>query len=70
MRLVGFTIEIYCDSRPCGRESSKIFVCVISGFRRIVNVVFAILGCYAAFIGIWKRNLGTACRSHLHLLHP
>jgi len=70
VHLVGFTIEIYCDARPNGRQSSKIFVCVISGFRRVVNGDFALLGCYAAFIGMWLPTLGTACRSHLHLFYP
>jgi hypothetical protein len=32
---------------------SVILFCVILGFRRGVNKVFALLGCYTAFIGIY-----------------
>ena len=38
--------------------------CVIWGFRRHVYEVFILLGCYAAFIGSYRR-LGTTYRSHL-----
>ena len=39
-------------------------VCVIPGFRRGVNEVFALLGCYAALTGIYRR-FETANWSHL-----
>jgi len=39
----------------------------ISGFRRDVNEIFALLGCYAAVGGSYGLTR-TACRSHLHFL--
>jgi len=35
-------------------------ICVVSGFRRGVNEIFALLGCYAAQIGSYRR-FGTNC---------
>jgi hypothetical protein len=41
----------------------------ITGLRRGVNEIFALLECYAAQIGS-NRHLGTTCRSHLQLIDP
>jgi len=38
--------------------------CVISSFRRGVNEIFALLGCYAAYTGSYRR-FGITYRSHL-----
>jgi len=40
---------------------------VISGFRRGVNKIFALLGYYAAWIGRYRR-FGTTYRSHMQRL--
>ena len=42
----------------------KLILCVIPGFLRCLNEVFALLWCYAALSASYRR-FGTACQSHL-----
>ena len=50
LRYVKFDYIHLIYSYRTGYESS-FNLCVISGFRCSVNVIFALLGCYAALIG-------------------
>ena len=36
---------------PLRHEQGQLYLCVTSGFRRGVNEVFALLGCYTALTG-------------------
>ena len=53
------------DRQSFGTLWSTQKVChVISGFRRNINEIFTLLGCYAAWIGSYRRFVTTP-RSHL-----
>jgi hypothetical protein len=47
--LVSHTTEYLRVSHSCSKK--KQLLCLTSGFRRGVNEIFALLGCYAALIG-------------------
>jgi len=42
------TSEIRGSQNGIDDDSNILGVCAISGFRRVVNEIFALLGCYAA----------------------
>ena len=45
------TSEIRGSQNGIDDDSNILGVCAISGFRRVVNEIFALLGCYAAQSG-------------------
>jgi hypothetical protein len=47
-----------------GQRTKKVKSCDVSGFRRGAVNILALLGCYAAYVGKWRR-FGMIHRSHL-----
>ena len=54
------------EQNQCKTESgTQRITCVISIFRRGVNEFFALLRCYASYMGTWYRRFGATSRSYL-----